>query len=339
MIIFDSVTKSFKCGTVALQNISFEIKPGELVLVTGPSGSGKTTLMRLLIKEYQPSEGEIFFDGKNLQDIKRSKVAHHRRKVGVVFQDYKLLKDLNVWENIALPLYIMGKKQKEINSRVTDLLKLIQLSNRALMFPVQLSGGEAQRVSIARALAMGPKVIFADEPTGNLDPDTASHIINLFKKINDLGTTVLLATHDQKVIDLFTDSKMIELSKKGSEVKDTKKHKKSKKDKQADTQQEQDIDQALDNLDKHLGQDSEQQLEEDETSVEKSDESKKNKETENKQEDAGLAEHQSKKDKVKIKWPKIKWNLFKKKQKGPEKIVKDKIKPEDINKENQKEDE
>ncbi len=203
MIIFDSVTKKFPDGTLAFQNLSFEIDEGEMALITGPSGAGKTTIMRLLIREYIPTRGKIIFEKHPIQKLKNREIPLHRRKIGVVFQDYKLIEELNVWENIALPLYIRRKPQEEIEERITDLLKLVELPHKAPMFPKQLSGGEAQRISIARALATGPRVIFADEPTGNLDEKTGKHIIQLLKKINQLGTTLLVATHDPAVMDQF----------------------------------------------------------------------------------------------------------------------------------------
>ena len=212
MIIFSSVTKTFGNGTTALSDVSLRIDPGELVVITGPSGSGKTTLMRLLIREYDVTSGEIIFAETPLEKIKNRQIPLHRRQIGVVFQDYKLLPDLNVWENIALPLNIVGRKQSEIESRVTDLLKLIGLEDKAWLFPTQLSGGEAQRISIARALATGPNLIFADEPTGNLDKETSLAITKLLKKINELGTTVLLATHDTTVLDFLKSSRQIHLN-------------------------------------------------------------------------------------------------------------------------------
>lgn len=221
MISFNSVTKAFGDDSVALQDVSFTIEPGELVVVTGPSGSGKTTLMRLLTKEYEPTSGEIIFNDQSLSDIKGSKVHQLRRQIGVVFQDYKLLPELNVWENIALSLYIIGQKQDEIEQRVTDLLRLISLDDKPFLFPSQLSGGEAQRVSIARALATAPSVIFADEPTGNLDAETSASIARLLQKINKLGTTVLIATHDTGVLDLMKEERHIRLEH-GQLVKDEK---------------------------------------------------------------------------------------------------------------------
>ena len=165
MIIFETVSKQFGPEQFALQEVSFEVPAGELTLVTGPSGSGKTTIMRLLTREYTPTEGELFLDDLAIHNVKKSQVHKLRRKIGVVFQDYRLLPELNVWENIALPLSIVGQRQAEIENRVTDLLRLVKLTDKAMLFPRQLSGGEAQRISIARALAVGPQVIFADEPT------------------------------------------------------------------------------------------------------------------------------------------------------------------------------
>ncbi len=211
MITFSSVTKAFLPDSTGVFDVSFSIEPGEMVFITGPSGSGKTTLMRLLTREYEPTSGAIEFQGKALSDIREREIHHHRRKIGVVFQDYRLLPELNVWENIALPLYIIGKPQSEIEERVTDLLKLVQLTGKSEVFPRQLSGGEAQRISIARALAIAPTVICADEPTGNLDRDTATNIAHLLHTINKLGTTILFATHDPHIISLFADKRRINL--------------------------------------------------------------------------------------------------------------------------------
>ncbi len=235
MIKFKKVTKKFGNDNVAFADLNFDIESGEMVAVTGPSGSGKTTIMRLLIREYVPSSGKIIFDGKNLKKIKKRQIPQHRRRIGVVFQDYKLIEELNVWENIALPLNIKGKKKADIEHRVTDLLNLVGLEDKALMFPRQLSGGESQRISIARALATGPKIIFADEPTGNLDPKTGTHIIKLLKKINKLGTTVLLATHDSYILNKF-NLRQIDLTNqnKKSQRKLKKKSKPAKKTKKKD---------------------------------------------------------------------------------------------------------
>lgn len=231
MIVFSSVSKSFADKQTAIVDLNLEINEGDLWVITGPSGAGKTTLMKLLIKEYVPTSGEITFENTPLSQYKDSDVPALRRKIGVVFQDYKLIEDMNVWENIALPLYISNKKDEEIESRVTDLLNLIGLADKALQFPKQLSGGEAQRVSIARALAVGPKVIFADEPTGNLDSEATLKITRLLKKINELGTTLLFATHDQLVLDVLDKEKIIHLEKKEQEFPSSKPVKETKEEK------------------------------------------------------------------------------------------------------------
>ncbi len=218
MIVFSSVSKSFADDQTAIVDLNLEINEGDLVVITGPSGAGKTTLMKLLIREYIPTSGEITFENRPLSEFKKSEIPGLRRQIGVVFQDYKLIEDMNVWENIALPLYISNKKEEEIESRVTDLLNLIGLADKAMQFPRQLSGGEAQRVSIARALSIGPKVIFADEPTGNLDSEASMKITRLLKKINELGTTLLFATHDQAVLNELGKEKTIHLEKKAKEV-------------------------------------------------------------------------------------------------------------------------
>lgn len=230
MILFRNVTKQFD-ESFALDELNFAIEPGELVMLTGPSGSGKTTIMRLLMREYMPTTGEILFDDTPLTKISRGQIHHHRRKIGVIFQDYKLLPDLNVWENIALALSIINTKDSEIERRVTDLLELVSLSDKAFLFPTQLSGGEAQRVSIARALSTAPKVIFADEPTGNLDPDTSKNIISLLKKINEMGTTVMITTHNHDVRNWLGTVRHIELEK-GKLIKDSKMSKKDETTKQ-----------------------------------------------------------------------------------------------------------
>jgi len=201
MIIFSEVTKQFGDNPPSVDRVSFSVEEGEFIFLTGHSGSGKTTLLKLLTKEYVLSSGEIEFDGQKLSKLKSGKVHHHRRKIGVVYQDYRLLPELNVWENIAVALQIIGKPQAEIEERVTDLLELVKLTDKAYFFPAELSGGESQRVGIARALATAPNVILADEPTGNLDPDNTLMIARLFSKINELGTTILFATHDLSVLD------------------------------------------------------------------------------------------------------------------------------------------
>ncbi|MBP7768641.1 ATP-binding cassette domain-containing protein [Candidatus Woesebacteria bacterium] len=213
IIRFENVSKHFGEDSYGLREVSFTIDPGEFLFITGQSGSGKTTLLRLLLKEYEISSGEVYLHDQPVSEIQMSQVHHHRRKIGMVFQDYKLIPEMNIWENIALPLSAVGKNMTEIEQRVTDLLNLIHLPEKALYFPGQLSGGEAQRVGIARALAVGPEIVIADEPTGNLDPETASAIARLLKKINELGTTVLVATHDKNIIAQYPEARILVLDK------------------------------------------------------------------------------------------------------------------------------
>lgn len=216
MIRFQNVSKSFGSERPALNSVSFAVQPGEFVLLTGHSGSGKSTLLKLITREYYPTNGDIEFNDTSLNDLRRSQLHHHRRQIGVIYQDYRLLPELNVWENIALPLEIIGKSQSEIEERVTDLLELVGLTEKAYDFPSQLSGGEAQRVGIARALGTAPKVLLADEPTGNLDPESTMMISKLFDKIHDLGTTIIVATHD---LSILSDSKHRQLHLEKGQLK------------------------------------------------------------------------------------------------------------------------
>lgn len=220
MIVFHEVSKLFYNDTYGVKDVTFYIEPGEMVIISGPTGSGKTTVARLLTKEYEPTNGKIIFDENDLSQIKPKYLYLHRRKIGTVFQDYKLLPELNVWENLALPLNIVGKNQLQVEKRVSDLLTLIKIENKAELFPSELSGGETQRVSIARALSTTPPVLFADEPTGNLDSITSAVIFKLLKKINEMGTTVLLATHDLVILNQAKDFRQIEL-KDGTLINDS----------------------------------------------------------------------------------------------------------------------
>lgn len=219
MIVFAQVTKQFGDNPPAVAEVSFNVEDGEFLFLTGHSGSGKTTLLKLLTKEYLLTEGEIEFDGTPLSQIKNSKLHHHRRKIGVIYQDYRLLPELNVWENIALALEIIGKPQHEIEERVTDLLELVQLTDKVYFFPAELSGGESQRVGIARALATAPALILADEPTGNLDQENALLIARLFNKIHELGTTILFATHSPVILETLGHRRLT--MEKGRVIADT----------------------------------------------------------------------------------------------------------------------
>jgi cell division transport system ATP-binding protein len=242
MIKFSKITKQFDGEKPALDKVSFEIDAGELAVITGPSGSGKTTLLKLLTREYTPSNGEVYFQDENVGSLKDSGIAAHRRKIGAVFQDYKLLPELNVWENIALALSIVHRSDSEIAEKVTDLLKLVGLEDKAYLFPHQLSGGEAQRISIARALSTAPVLIFADEPTGNLDAVTSLIIAKLLRKINHLGTTVLVTTHDPVVISELSKARHLNLEggvlKKDSGAKHKKEEKSSTKGEEAPAKKE-----------------------------------------------------------------------------------------------------
>lgn len=200
MVIFDSVSKVYGNGTVALDKVSFAVGVGEFAIISGPSGSGKTTLMKLVIKDIDPSHGKVIVDGDNVAEIPSKNLHLLRRKVGVIFQDAKLLEGKTVAENVDIVLEIMGLTEKEIVKRRNDLLELTGIAHHSADFPSQLSGGEAQRLGIARALSTQPKVLFADEPTGNLDPTTAKDIIGLLQDINAQGTTVLMATHDLEYV-------------------------------------------------------------------------------------------------------------------------------------------
>jgi cell division transport system ATP-binding protein len=201
MIKFENVTKKYSSTITALDNISFEVKEGEFVAVVGRSGSGKTTLIRLLLLEERPTSGKILFENQDIDTIPEHDIAVYRQQIGVVFQDYKLLQTKNVYENIAYAMEVVGADMEQISKDVPNLLDLVGLSERANNFPKELSGGEKQRVAIARALAIRPRIIVADEPTGNLDPYHEKDIIDLFSKINSFGTTVILSTHNKKVID------------------------------------------------------------------------------------------------------------------------------------------
>ena len=201
MIKFQEVTKIFPPNTTALNNISFEIKPKEFVSIVGRSGAGKTTLLRLLMAEEKPTRGQIFIDGLDIHKIKPGKLPAIRRRIGAVFQDYKLLPSKTAYENVAYVMEVIGADDLEIARDVPEVIEIVGLTERANNFPAELSGGEKQRLSIARALIHRPEVILADEPTGNLDPYHTLDIIRLLLKINELGTTVVLSTHNKEIIN------------------------------------------------------------------------------------------------------------------------------------------
>ncbi len=223
MIIFKNVNKKFPDGTIALRDINLTIDKGEFVFLTGPSGAGKTTLLKLVTRQILPSEGKIFFGNLEVTTLKKKELSLLRRRIGVVFQDFKLLGDRTVFENIAVALQILKYKQKEIEKKAETIIRLVGLQGKANLFPRQLAGGEMQRVGLARSLALWPEVIFADEPTGNLDPDTSWQIIDLLKKINKKGITMIIATHNYDIVDSM-DERVIRLEK-GKVVSDEKKGK------------------------------------------------------------------------------------------------------------------
>ena len=201
MIKFVNVTKVYPPETVVLQDISFEIKEGEFVSIVGKSGAGKTTLVRLMLGMEAPTAGEIFFKGVNINNADASKIQEIRRNVGGIFQDYKLLPKKTVYENVAYIMQVEGKNNQEIDNEVPKVLEIIGLKDKVDNFPHELSGGEQQRLAIARALVNHPDIIIADEPTGNLDPYNTYEVISLLQKINNAGKTVILSTHDREVIN------------------------------------------------------------------------------------------------------------------------------------------
>lgn len=201
MIDFRGVSKFYDPDIVALKDISFSITDGEFLFMVGHSGAGKSTLIRLLIRQELPSEGQIIFDKLDVSKLSRQMLPTYRQQIGVVFQDYKLLETKTIRENIEFALEITGKDDKEIQETAGYLLEVVKLTDRATLFPQQLSGGEKQRAGIARALANDPVLLIADEPTGNLDPETSIEIIEILEKVNDWGTTVLIATHDKDIVD------------------------------------------------------------------------------------------------------------------------------------------
>jgi len=204
MIKFEKVTKKFPDGTIALSEIDFEVKDKEFVFVIGPSGAGKTTLLRLITHDLLPTSGSIVVDKFNLKKIPASHIPQLRRKIGIIFQDYKLLVDRTLWENVALTLEVMGRTEKEIAQEISEVLERVGLSGKENFFPQQLSGGESQRTTIARALAGQPDIILADEPTADLDPATAWGIISLLDEINKAGTIILMATHNAEVVNTLS---------------------------------------------------------------------------------------------------------------------------------------
>ena len=218
IIVLDQVSKSYATGAPALNGISLTIKQGEFVFIVGDSGSGKSTLIKLLLRELLPTSGDLYVNGQSLVDLKRRNVPKYRRNLGVVFQDFRLLKDRNVYENVAFAQRVIVTPTKEIKKNVPAMLSLVGLAEKYKSFPRQLSGGEQQRVALARALVNSPDILLADEPTGNLDPKTSREIMKLLEEINARGTTVLVVTHDKDIVN--TMKKRVIRMQKGIIVSD-----------------------------------------------------------------------------------------------------------------------
>ncbi len=223
MISFQGITKEYTSSAVALYDVSFNIEEGEFVSIVGKSGAGKTTLLKLLLAEEKPTKGRVLFKENNVHEIPPGKLPHFRRKIGVVFQDYKLLASKTAFENIAYVMEMMGAPDATISRDGKEVLELVGLSHRISHYPLQLSGGEKQRLAIARALIHRPEIIIADEPTGNLDPYNAKDIIRLLLRLNELGTTTILATHNKEIINQL-DRRVITLEN-GKLIRDEKKGK------------------------------------------------------------------------------------------------------------------
>lgn len=218
MIYFDKVSKIYSPTSVALDNVSFTVKPQEFISVVGHSGAGKTTLLKLLLAEEMPTSGKIFYESVNIHKVPKGSIHKLRRKIGAIFQDYRLLPTKTAYENVAFAMEAAGRTEKEIEADVPQALEIVGILNKANHFPGELSGGEKQRLAIARAVVNQPEVIIADEPTGNLDPINTFEIIELLAKINELGTTVILTTHNKEIVNSL-DKRVITMEK-GKIVRD-----------------------------------------------------------------------------------------------------------------------
>ncbi len=203
MIELINVTKEYDNGTLALENVNLQIENGEFVFLVGSSGAGKTTITKLLMREENVTSGEIFLNGEDITKITEKEIPYLRRKMGVVFQDFRLLNDRTVYENVEFAMRVVGASKREIRRRVPVVLNMVGLNYKAKMLPSELSGGEQQRVALARALVNNPSILIADEPTGNLNPKTAMEIMEIFENINQMGTTVIMATHAKDIVDIM----------------------------------------------------------------------------------------------------------------------------------------
>ncbi len=218
MIYFDNVSKIYSDSSAALDDVTLTIHPKEFVSIVGHSGAGKTTLLKMILAEERPSSGTVLFEATNIHTLRRHKLHQYRRKIGAVFQDFRLLSNKTAYENIAFAMEMVGKSDDEIATDVPYVLEMVDLGNKMWNFPHELSGGEKQRVAIARAIVNQPDVVIADEPTGSLDPINTYDIVQILKKINDLGTTVILTTHNKGVIDSL--GKRVVTMEKGKVVRD-----------------------------------------------------------------------------------------------------------------------
>lgn len=221
MIVLDHVTMQYPTGTKALDDVTFHINKGEFVFIVGSSGSGKTTLIKLLLKEMNPTSGDISVEGKPYSKMKRKEIPMLRRKIGVVFQNFRLLKDRTVFENVAFAQQVVEKSMREIRREVPAMLTMVGLAERYKQYPRELSGGEQQRVALARAIVNRPEIILADEPTGNLDPKNSMEIMRLLEDINKRGTTVVVVTHNKEIVNLM--QKRVITLKKGKIISDEEK--------------------------------------------------------------------------------------------------------------------
>lgn len=221
MIVLDHVTMQYPTGTKALDDVTFHINKGEFVFIVGSSGSGKTTLIKLLLKEMNPTSGDISVEGKLYSKMKRKEIPMLRRKIGVVFQNFRLLKDRTVFENVAFAQQVVEKSMREIRREVPAMLTMVGLAERYKQYPKELSGGEQQRVALARAIVNRPDIILADEPTGNLDPKNSMEIMRLLEDINKRGTTVVVVTHNKEIVNLM--QKRVITLKKGKIISDEEK--------------------------------------------------------------------------------------------------------------------
>lgn len=221
MIKFEQVSKKFPNGLLALDDLTFEIDHGEFVFIVGLSGAGKSTLLKLITREVFPTSGRILYKDENILNLKKNKLPTLRRKIGTIFQDFKLLLNRTVFENVALPLEVLSTKESQIEKEVSEVLEKVGILDKAESFPLQLSGGEVQRTSIARAIVSKPEVLLADEPTGDLDPKTAREVVELLEKINkDDKTTIIMATHNAAIVNHF--KKRVIVLENGKIVKDQK---------------------------------------------------------------------------------------------------------------------